>query len=400
MRILQLCSKPPLPSVDGGTLAMLAAANGLLACGNELKILAIATDKHPFLPEKISPEFKSSTSIESVFIDTIVKRKEAFINLFSETSYIITRFYSIEFEQKLISILSENKFDIIQLESLFLAPYFDVIRKFSKGKIVLRAHNVESELWKRRTAQEKNPLYKTWFKNLTKKLSRFEKDILNKVDALVPITKEDEKMFSEMLGEKKISTHVLPFAMKSPELNSRIIPKRNSVFHIGSMDWAPNSEGVNWLVKEIWPLVLAKNPNAELHLAGKGLRKEDENYSGQNITNHGEVKNAFDFMNEYSVMTIPLLSGGGMRVKLVEGMFLGKPIVSTSIGAEGTAVVNEQNILIENSPEKFADAICKLLSDDSFAKKLGDQAKIIAQSDFEIVSASKKLTDFYTTLLK
>lgn len=379
---------------------MLAATEGLLANGHELKLLCVATEKHPFTPEKISEDFKKQTGIESVFIDTSIKRKDAFLNLFSENSYIITRFYSIEFENRLINLLGENKFDVVQLESLFIAPYIDVIRKYHKGKIVLRTHNVESELWKRRTAAEKNPLYKTWFKNLARKLFRFEKEILHKVDALVPITNEDAVFFSQMLEGKNIPTHVFPFSMKAREINSRIVSEPKTVFHIGSMDWAPNAEGVKWLVKEVWPLVFAKIHDAKLHLAGKGLKKDDENYSGTNIILHGEVPGAFDFMNKYSVMAIPLLSGGGMRVKLVEGMFMKKAIVSTTIGAEGTGAKNEENILLADSAEKFAESICRLLTDESLSKKLGDNAKTFALSDFEIVSASKKLSDFYAGLLK
>jgi len=164
MRILQICPKPPLPAVDGGALAMHAVTEGLLQAGMSVKVLAIATEKHPFLPDKISAEYKSATGIETVFIDTGVKYIPAFLNLFSSSSYNVNRFYSVEFANKLKSVLEKETFDIIQLESLFVAPYLYMIRQFSKAKVVLRAHNVESKLWERRAEQENQSLKKRWFK--------------------------------------------------------------------------------------------------------------------------------------------------------------------------------------------------------------------------------------------
>jgi glycosyltransferase involved in cell wall biosynthesis len=400
MRILQICPKPPVPSVDGGTLAMNAVTEGLLQAGISVKVLTIATTKHPFLAEKIPADYKMATGIEAVFIDTNVKYIPAFLNLFSASSYNVDRFYSIEFANKLKSVLEKETFDIIQLESLFVAPYLYLIRQFSKAKVVLRAHNVESQLWERRAMQENQSLKKCWFKNLSKKIYNYENEMIRNVDALLPITSEDATVFSDMMNGLKTKIHVLPYAMKLTEMNAEIIPKMNSVFHIGSMDWKPNQDGVEWLTKEVWPKVIAKIPTAALHLAGKDLKKDDAKYFGKNIFIHGRVEHAFQFINDYSVMTIPLFSGGGMKIKLVEGMALGKPIVSTSIGAEGTGAIHNKHLLIADDAEKFAEAICQLVSDISFSKKLGSQAHDFAKSNFEIAYASKKLTDFYTSLLK
>lgn len=397
MRILQLTPKPPLPAVDGGALAMNSVTEGLLQSGNEVRVLCIETKKHPFLPEKIPAKYKQDTRIEAVPVKTDINLFSAFLNLFSSSSYNIDRFYSETFAKKLSGILTEENYDIVQIESLYMMPYFETIRKASKAKIILRAHNVESKLWERRTALEKKPLKKKWFRHLTKNLTQYEKLAFEKADGIVPITPEDEKTIAGMITAQKPML-VLPFAVKLPEKDPEAGARPFTVFHIGAMDWNPNIEGVQWLVKEVWPEVISKIPSAELHLAGRSLDPDDLNYYGKNIVVHGEVENAYDFMHEYAVMTAPLLTGGGMRVKLVEGMALGKAIVTTTIGAEGTGAADEKQLMIKNSPREFATAICQLLNNPIFARGLGDRAKEFAKTNFEAGEASKKLTEFYRSL--
>ncbi len=399
MRILQICPKPPFPSVDGGTLAMHAVTEGLLEAGMSVRILAIETEKHPFLIDRIPSDYKTKTKIETVFVNTKINLFSAFFNLFSSSCYNVNRFFSSTFEKRIIDVLQQETFDIVQLESLYLADYIDVIRKNSKAKIILRAHNVESDLWKRRTLLEKNPLKRKWFKHLTKNISNCEIDSLKKVDGIIPITQKDADAISKMIQVNR-PILVLPFAMDLPEEKSVEPVKRGTVFHLGAMDWEENREGVSWLINEVWPKVISKIPSAELHLAGRGLQINDGKYAGPNIFNHGEIEHAENFMNEFAIMVVPLLSGGGMRIKLVEGMALGKAIVSTSIGAEGTETQNEKEIMIENSPKGFADAICNLLNNEIFARELGIRAKQFAKNNFDMHSSSKKLTDFYTSILR
>lgn len=379
---------------------MNSVTEAVLLSGNEIRVLAIETKKHPFLSDKIPTDYKNKTKFETVFVNTDINIFSAFFNLFSSECYNVNRFYSINFENKLIEILQKETFDIIQLESLYMSTYIDVIRKHSKAKIILRAHNVESDLWKRRTLLEKNSIKRKWFHHLTRNISICETATCKQVDAIIPITNQDANSISKMISEIRKPIFVLPFAMKLPETPIQEQSKRSTVFHIGSMDWSENIEGVNWLVKDVWPKVISKIPFAELHLAGRGLNIDDQNFSGKNIFNHGEAENAEQFMNEFSVMTVPLLSGGGMRVKLVEGMALGKAIVSTSIGAEGTETENEKELMIENTAEDFSDALCNLLNNEIFARELGNRAKEFAKSHFDLTSSSTKLIDFYTELLK
>ncbi|MBL7883865.1 MAG: glycosyl transferase family 1, partial [Bacteroidia bacterium] len=134
MNILQICSKTPFPPKDGGSVAMNILTSGLINAGNNVKVLAINTPKHFIKDADIDSEYRKITNYESVFIDTSIKPLDAFFNLFSTKSYNIIRFYSKDCENKIIEILNKQSFDIIHLETLWVAPYVDIIKKHSKAK--------------------------------------------------------------------------------------------------------------------------------------------------------------------------------------------------------------------------------------------------------------------------
>lgn len=375
---------------------MHAVTQGLIESGTEIRVLTLETKRHPFILKNIPEEYLQKTKIESVFVDTAVRMAPALLNLFSASSYNISRFFSAEMESKIAKLLSAENFDIVQLESIYMGPYIPVIRKNSKAKIVLRAHNIEHQLWKRRTDKEKNPLRRAWFRSLTNKLEKAEKEIAKQVDAIVPITPEDRSFFESIVPEKP--KHTLPYAMHLPEQNLQQAPEQNSVFHIGAMDWDPNIHGVKWLISNCWPLISETKPQAKLHLAGRNLQKNDPGYSGKNIIVEGEVENAHRFMSAYSVMAVPLFSGGGMRVKLVEAMAMSKAIVTTPIGAEGTGMVHEQEALIAADASEFSQAVIRLLNDPELVETLGANARKLAASEFELKTATEKLIAFYQRL--
>ncbi len=187
MRILQICLKPPLPAVDGGCKAMNNITQGLLNKGLEVKVLTLSTHKHPFVKASLSSGYIEQTKIESVFIDTEIKLKDAFLNLFSSNSYNIERFYSIEFEELIIQTLKAQNFDAILFESLYVTPYVEAVRKHSKAKLVYRAHNVEFEIWERNATIEKGAK-KRYLNLLAKRLKKYEGDVLYNFDGNAPIT--------------------------------------------------------------------------------------------------------------------------------------------------------------------------------------------------------------------
>ena len=398
MIVLQLCQRPPFPPIDGGAIGMNNVTQGLLELGHEIKVLSVATDKHPVHIAALPAVYLAKTNFESVYINTAIKAKDAFMNLFDSSSYNVNRFISTDFERKLIAILSQKKYDVVLLESLYVAPYIACIRKYSNAKIVLRAPNVEYKIWER-SALNASSLPKKWYLSLlAKRLKSYETKVLSQLDGLIPVTNEDLLLFQSM-GYKGKGFSVPTGMMRSEnEGISSVVAEENSVFHIASMNWQPNVEAVEWFLKNVWPLVVAKNSKATFYLAGRDMPVHLLQHKQENVAVLGEVANANDFYASKKIMVVPLLSGSGMRVKIIEGMALGKVIVSTTLGAEGILCTNNKNIVIADSAKDFSQQIIRLLGDPEICEKLSIEAKKLIEEDYDNLAICKKIATFLSAL--
>lgn len=398
MKILQICSKIPFPPKDGGSIAMNILTHGLINAGNQVHVLAVNTPKHFIDDNDIDEAYRKKTNYHSVFIDTTVKPLDAILNLFSSESYNIIRFKSKAFETVLIEQLQKEKYDLIHLETLWVTPYVDIIRKHSKAKIVLRSQNVEFMIWERLAEDAGSPLKKMYLKLLAKRLKKYELTLLNKYDAIATITELDSVVFKKM--GCTIPIYHVPFGIDLEKYKmDTSITEKPSVFHIGAMDWRPNADGINWFLKSVWPNVVDKHPSVKLYLAGRNMPEWMMQLKMTNVVVEGEVPDSHKFINSKSIMIVPLTSGGGMRVKIIEGMAFGKTIISTAVGAEGIDYENGKNLLIANSEKEFAEAIEKCLNDSNFSDTVGKNARILAETKYDNQLICNKLSDFYKSLL-
>ena len=398
MRILQVCSKPPNPASDGGAMAMNVLTHGLIELGVEVNVLTMSTHKHLFNPDKISEAYKQKTKIESVFVDTRIKPHKAFLNLFSSSSYNISRFYSTEFENKLISILQKTNYDIIQLETLFTTPYINCIKKHSKAKIVLRSHNIEYKIWKRLASSTTNPIKRAYLRLLANRINKYEISILNEYDAVAAITSDDAKEMKELGSTKPIIT--IPFGINTTIFNKNENTQEEfpSLFHLGAMNWRPNEAGVKWFLENVWETIHKKHPHLKFYLAGRYMPAWLKNLKKENLVIIGEVDDALKFISSKGIMIVPLLSGGGMRVKIIEGMAARKTIISTSIGAEGIPYENGKHILIADTPDEFVKSIDTCLQDVSLYKTIGRNAQKLVEDHFDNKKICSSLLEFYKKL--
>lgn len=376
MKILQICHKPPLPALDGGCIAIHNITKGLLACGHDVKVLSITTPKHPLQPGKIPQEYLQETHFESVFIDTKIKPYHALLSLIKKESYHVSRFISKEFDRKLISVLQGEYFDIVQLESIFVAPYISTIRAHSNAKIVLRTHNVEHKIWERFIVQQKNILKRTVLKKMVEQLRRYELSVFDHIDGFLAISEPDYLFFHHSFPHLHGTMIPAGIDMENYEADENYIPSgKPELFHIGSMNWMPNIEGLEWFFKEVWDKILQKFPDLTFTLAGRHFPKSWEHLSIPNVIMEGEVDNANQFILSKDIMIVPLLSGSGVRIKILEGMALGKTVITTPIGAEGLDIENGKNIFIAHTPREFVEIIEKCINTPDICKIIGENAR-------------------------
>jgi glycosyltransferase involved in cell wall biosynthesis len=398
MKILFLCNKSPYPPKEGGPLAMNANIEGLKAAGHYIKVLAMNTNKY-FVPEKEIPEeYRQRTGIELIYIDLSVKPLAALMNLFSSSSLHVDRFISREFDSKLTDVLKNEEFDIVQLEMLYMSPYIETIRKHSKAKIILRSHNIEHLIWNRISKKTNNPLRKVYLEYLTRKLKNYELSAMNLYDGIATISKQDKKYYLEK--GCRIPMTDLSFGVNPDKYILTNDYEFPSLFHLGSMDWIPNAEGIQWFIEKVWSLVHPKFPDLKLFLAGRNMPEKIKKMQIVNVEVLGDVSSAIEFINSKAIMIVPLFSGSGIRIKIIEGMALGKAIISTEIGAEGIDYKNEENILIANTPDEFLSAIEKCTSDRNFCDRLGKNARKLIEENYNMPQIIRKLEDFYRQVLQ
>ncbi len=363
-----------------------------------VKVMALAPIGTLEHASHIPESYSAATQIELFPIDTRVKPWPAFINLFTHSSYNISRFYCKKLAKRLCLLLNEQHFDIIQLEGLYLTPYIPVIRQHTGSPILFRSHNIEHFIWERLARTAKNKLKRAYLKLLAKRLKTYEMKTVHQVDGLIAISPVDMRFFTKNGFAQPGIT--IPVAVDQEHFKPSNAPMaQNTVFHIGSMDWRPNQDGVAWFLKNAWPLVIDKNPELRFVLAGKNIAEDFYTYAGSNVTIAGRVPDAAAFMHANELMVVPLLSGGGMRVKIIEGMAAGKAIVSTSIGAEGINCTHGENILLADTAEEMAETILHCFRYKDEMHEIGENARQFAAENHNMENTIEKLIGFYNTFL-
>ena len=399
MKVLQLCNKPPYPPVDGGTMAMNSITQGLLQAGCEVKVLTVVTDKHPLDLERLPSDYREATQIEGVYIDLGVKALPAAMAALCGESYHVKRYVSQAFAAKLKEILQKEQFDVVHIESVFLTPYVPLIRRHSSAKVILRAHNVEHLIWRRVAQSTRNPFKRSYLKHLSLTLRAYEVEHLPDYDGVVCITRNDAEYF-RTLGCRRPITHI-PFGVKTVEQQELdVMVERGSLFHIGSMDWMPNQESIAWLLDDVWPVVHKDVPQAHLYLAGRKMPSRWMESKIEGVTVVGEVDDAMQFIAGKQINIVPLLSGSGIRVKIIEAMSVGKVVVTTTVGAQGIDYTDGENLLIADTPEEFARQIKRCLDDEEYCRRVGEAAARLIKEQYDERKLTQELLQFYNQRLE
>ncbi len=395
MKILQLANKVPWPPKDGEAIAILTMSKGFFLHGHQVTVLAMNTDEHHMEREEIPEHLTAEIDFRLVNVPGCNSFGKILQNLFlSDLPLHAERCINDQYRDALIRVLTEDRFDVIQIEGLYLCPYIPLIRKYSEALIAYRAHNIEHEIWQR-TDQLAGIWRFFYLRRLVRRLRKFELSFLNQYDVLVSVTERDGLTFDRLGNHKPRYT-----SQTGIDLSSLVPTAKNleypSLFHIGALDWPPSQEGLLWFLNSCWPAIHEKYPNLRFYIAGRNVPAWIESrFRSEHVVFLGEVEDAYSFMNSKAVMVVPLHSGTGIRVKIIEGMALGKAIVSTSVGCEGIPAIDHENILIADRPEDFTAAIDALLSNRLLFDRLCKNSVDFIREKFDNLAIIDALIRFY-----
>jgi len=395
MKILLLTNKFPYPPRDGGSIATLNMISGLHNAGNQLTCLALNTNKHPFPVKQIPDDLGGAIRFLGVDCDSSIRPLHLVTNLlFSRHPYIAKRFNIKAFRKVLGSLLEEESFHIIQLEGPYPGQYLDLIRKMSDARVSLRAHNVEHLIWQRKALHERSPLKRWYLNNMARRLKQFELKVAQGVDVLIPISEWDGSYFRELGLQKPLLTIPAGLILKNYPLTE--LPAKPSIFFIGALDWLPNQEGLSWFLRNVFDLLLSELPDLRFHVAGRNAPGHfEKKLQHPNISYHGEVEDAIAFMQSYRVMVAPLLTGSGIRIKILEGLALGRPVVTTSAGIEGIPDINHPFVVVTDDPKVFSNQVIKLTEVLKDQDRGFTEAHQFISRHFDTFELSERLSQFY-----
>ncbi len=383
LRVLILTNRVPYPLNDGGALGMDVFLRGYPEAGCTARLLAMNTSRHFVEPAKLPAVWPGLDAIRTVPVNNDIRPVALARNwLLSRKPYHVTRFESDAFAEALQQELQAFQPDVIHIESPFLASYLPIIRKTTPAaKTVFRMNNVEAEIWDRLAQETAHPVKRRYLKNLSRRMATYEHKIWPLFDWLLPVTAADAAVAARVVPEQRI--RVVPFCIQLSAYPVQPWPPALAGYHLAAMDWLPNVEAVRWFAEQVAPLVTQEAPEIPLTFAGRHMPESLKALASGTMQITGEVADAQVFTADKPILLVPLHSGGGIRVKILEALASGKLIISTTVGMQGIPVIPGVQALIADTPEAFARALAKAAADPVWAQAIAQAGRSFVEAHFD-----------------
>jgi polysaccharide biosynthesis protein PslH len=385
MRILWVKSDFLHPTTRGGQIRTLEIVKRLHA---RHEVHYVAYD-NPSQPQGLQRASEYCSFVYPVPLEVPLRRSFRFAaqlagNLVSSMPLSLSRYCSSAMRDQIAKLRTATQFDSVVCDFLAPAPNFA-----DMSGVVLFQHNVETMIWRRHVEQSPDPLRKTYFKMQADRMFRWERRMCQAAARVIAVSHQDADVMRSLFGIEAVSVPTgvdLDYFCRPPETSG----KTNLVF-VGSMDWLPNSDGVNYFLREILPLVRQRKPDCTLAVVGKAPSPAMQALAQRDgrIQVTGTVPDVRPWLWGADVSIVPLRIGGGTRLKIYESMAAGTATVSTSIGAEGLDVSHPANIRLADTPEVFAEQCLELLHDSKQRESVAAEALNLVTSRFswDIIAA-------------
>jgi polysaccharide biosynthesis protein PslH len=359
-------------TLDDGTAPADAAASAYEYCHNLIRI-----------PHLTRPKFSAGFYAELA------------LNIPSSLPYAIRKYKSKPMSRAIAEATSKDRFDVVICD--FLAPAVNLPRDL-RTPVVLFQHNVEAEIWRRHYEVQQNPgkrfyLYWQW-----RKMQHFERDACRRFDSVIAVSGADAKMMERDYGLAKV--HDIPTGVDIDffKPTNGASARANSLVFTGSMDWLPNEDAMRYFIDDILPIVKQRVPGVHLTIVGRSpypsLVELAERDPALTVT--GRVDDVRPYIENAVAFIVPIRIGGGTRLKIYEAMAMEKPVISTTVGAEGLPVHDGAQLFIADNPKTFAEAVVKVLSDSELATRLGTSAAQFVRQNFAWPGVAATFADLCT----
>jgi glycosyltransferase involved in cell wall biosynthesis len=321
------------------------------------------------------------------------KRAVQALTMTSLRPYYCRDVHSLDMQRAIDELCSAERFDIIQVETSFLCGF-----RFPRGtRLVIDEHNIESEVFRRMCEGERSMARRAFNRVEYLRCRRFERASWKQADACVVTSDRELPTVRAFAPDTPVATvpNSVDLTYFAP---SRVTPDPHTVVFNGILTYRPNVDAVRYLIDDIWPLVRARHPDAKLTLIGRSEGVDTREMMKPGVEVLGEVPDIRPYVQRATVVAVPVRIGGGTRLKVVEGLAMGKPIVSTSLGCEGLAVRDGEHLLIADDPAAFASRIVEVFEDPSRTEELGRAGRRLVEARYSWDLAGERLEALYRQL--
>jgi len=388
LRVLLISTQFPFPPRSGYTMRVAQLARRL-AARHDVTLLSYAEPGVSGEVERVGGDLDVEV-VERDWGTVRSKRLTQIASAASLTPFLCRLIYTPALQQAIDALSARNSFDVVQLESSPLCAF----RLPGGARVILDEHNIESEVFERIRQGESSVARRSFNRLEFRRFRRFERLSWTRVDGCAVTSEREERILREHAPETPVA--VVPNGVDLDYFrpsNGRPVPM-TAVFN-GVLDYRPNLDGALYLVDEIWPAVLERCPDARLEIVGRGGPAERERLARPGVTVTGEVPDVRPHLAGAAVVVVPIRVGGGTRLKVVEGLAMGKPMVSTSLGCEGVNVTHGEELLVADPASAFADSIVRLFEDPSAAAALGAAGRARMEREYSWDLAAARLDELY-----
>ena len=312
------------------------------------------------------------------------RRLDYLRRLLNPAPYAVSKFTDKRVRRLLGDWIGQRRFDVAVCD--FLSSALNFPSELATPTVLFR-HNVESVLWKRKAQFEAKWIDRVVSKIEYAKMRRCEPAQVRRFHRVIAVSEQDRTAMNWMVDPARISVVPTGVDLSTFIHDPRVRPRGPIVVFTGSMDWEANIDGVEYFCQQVWPLVLARVPEARFQIVGRNPHARVKRLASDTVEVTGTVDSVVDYLRAAAVFVVPLRIGGGTRIKIYEAMAVGKATVSTSVGAEGLDVCSGRDIMLADDPATFADAVVNLLEDELLRRRLESAAAATArQYDWSVIA--------------
>jgi len=386
LKILYFCPQQVWPLTGGALLRNFHLANAL-ASRCSVTLLQLARPNEPRTAEWPATNFQKVLTFER---DAAYTPRKIVSGLAGPMPLSVLNYASPAASAALSDLLAQESFDAVQLESVHLLSYLDTIRQAPTQPAILADwHNIESELMARYASNTGNWAKRLAAKRTAQLLARAERQLLLRADVHTVVSERERQILLTLMPGSKV--HVIPngvdvaaFAgIQASGSGGTGAPVRNSVLYVGSMDYHANADAVIWFVREIWPAIENRFPGLTFTIAGRNPGPGVRALASPRVRVTGSIDDVRPYYAAARAVVVPLRVGSGTRLKILEAMAAGVPVVSTRLGAEGLSAVENLHLLLADTADEISSALAQLLEDAALAAGMARAARTFVARNYD-----------------